>query len=157
MAKIRIDPNAKLEAGSRIELHFKTVGMVWIKAAQLALIERKLKKRRDFSIYKITTPASEPTKVIFTIDIINPDNAEPDIQTTSVSVTCIAIAGVIIAGGLIWKLTLEDSFMIVADTTKTAVETASEIVTSDAGKIALAGAGIALPVVAAVVLYKVLK
>ncbi len=53
MPWIKIDKDDVLKAGDLIKIHFRTIGMTWIKAAQIALIEWRLEKRKDFEIVNI--------------------------------------------------------------------------------------------------------
>jgi len=157
MAKIRIDKNQPLNVGDRVELHFRSTGMAWIKATQIYMIEQRLAKRKDFRIRSIYCPELDPTKLIITVEIINPEPTEPEIQTASFGINCAVLAGLIIVAGIVYKLTFEDSFLISMETIKTGTETVKEAVTSPEGKAALVGASIALPLIAGVVLFKLLK
>lgn len=164
MAKQRIDFNQPLSEGDVVELHFRSVGMTWIKAAQIALLEYQLGKRKDIWLKSVYCPDLDPTKVIITVKIINPEPTEPELQTAGIGLTCLALAGLVVTGGIVYKLAFEDSFLLLAggakvtaETVQTGVETFKEVVTSPEGKTALAGIGIALPLVAGVFLYKALK
>jgi len=81
--RIEIDKNKVLLPGDRIELHFKTTGLVWLQAAQIALIEERVKNRSDWQIISNSLPANN--RVIFTIEIIEPP--EPGLQRAGVGVT----------------------------------------------------------------------
>lgn len=59
--------NEPLSPGDIIELGFKTIGGTWLKAAQIMMIERQLKGRKDFEI--ISTDYWTKDKVIFKIRI----------------------------------------------------------------------------------------
>jgi len=159
MSKIRIDKNQPLNVGDRVELHFRSTGMMWVKSTQIALIEYRLKKRKDFRIRSIYCPDLDPTKLIITVEVINPEPTEPELQTAGagVVITCVAIAGVIIVAGVVYELCLEDTFLLLLETMKTGTETVKEVVTSPEGKAALTGASIALPLIAGIVLFKLLK
>lgn len=140
-----IDPNQALSPGDKVELHFRSTGMTWIKATQIALIENRLEGRADFVIRSVRTPADQPTVLIFEVDI--KQQAAGGIARTiaPIVITCAAIAGLIAAGGIVYKLTLEKSFLLVGET-----------VSSPAGKVGMAGAGIGLAAAGVVALLALL-
>lgn len=102
MEKIEIDINKPLNPGDIIEMHFKTIGMVWITSAQIALIEWRLEKRKDFCIVSHSLPANN--RVIFTIEIL---------KTNPVVLTAAVIGAVIIGAGIVAWLTLDKVYQIV--------------------------------------------
>ena len=115
MERIEIDKNKELSPGDIIEMHFKTIGMVWLKAAQMAMIEWQLKNRKDFTILSWSIP--ESNTVIFTIRAN---------KTNPVIVTGAIIGGLIITAGVVAWLTLDKVF---------------QITETPAGKIFMSGAG----------------
>ena len=102
MEKVEIDINKPLNPGDIIEMHFVTTGMVWPTAAQIALIEWRLEKRKDFCILSHSLPVGN--KVIFTIQIR---------QTNPVIVTAAVIAAAIIGAGIVAWLTLDKVYQII--------------------------------------------
>lgn len=110
MEKIEIDKNKPLVPGDRIELHFLTTGMVWLTAAQIALIESRLEKRKDFRILSHSLPANN--RVIFTAQIL---------KTNPVIVTASIIGGLIIGAGVVAWLTLDKVYQIIESPTGKAV------------------------------------
>lgn len=133
LQRVEIDKDKVLVPGDRIEMHFRTVGLVWLQAAQIALIEYRIGKRKDFRILSNSLPANN--RVIFTIEIIQPPADQPELQTAgagAIVLTVAKIAGVIIALGVVW-LTLDKTFQIV-----------EKIVDSPGGKVAVAGTGIGI-------------
>ena len=67
MPKVEIDKNQPLSPGDELELHFRTIGPTWIKAAQIAFIEWRLRDRKDFgiTIYDLT----QKSKAIFRVRV----------------------------------------------------------------------------------------
>lgn len=118
MSKIEIDRDKPLNPGDIIELHFKTLGMVWLKASQIALVDWYLDRRKDFKIRSWSLPNN--TSVIFEVEILK---TNPVIVTAAV--VAAAIAGVLF---MCW-LTLDKVY---------------QIVDVPAGKIAVAGGGIGM-------------
>jgi len=102
MEKKEIDINKPLNPGDIIEMHFKTIGMVWVKATQIALIEWRLSGRKDFTILSVSTPGLN--SVIFTIQVL---------KTNPVVVTAAVIGGVIIGAGVVAWLTLDKVYQII--------------------------------------------
>lgn len=104
MERIEIDKDQPLQPGDVIELHFLTVGMVWIQATQIALIEWRLVGRKDFTILSHSLPADN--KVIFTVRVN---------KTNPVIVTAAVIGGLIITAGVIAWLTLDKVYQIIEE------------------------------------------
>lgn len=143
MAKILLDPNQALSAGDRVELHFKSTGMTWLKATQIYLIEQRLEGRTDFELLSVQTETLDPTSLIFVVKVL---------KSNPILVTALYISAVIAASAatIVFALTFGKAFLIVA-------EAAKEVVTSPAGKVAIAGTGLALPIIAGILLLGLLK
>ena len=122
MEKIEIDINKPLNPGDVIELHFIITGMFWITAAQIALIEYRLEKRKDFRIISHSLPSGN--NVIFTVKVL---------KTNPVVVTAAVIGAVIIGAGVVAWLTLDKIY---------------QIVESPAGKVAVGGTALLIPALA---------
>jgi len=122
MEKIEIDINKPLNPGDVIELHFIITGMFWITAAQIALIEYRLEKRKDFRIISHSLPSGN--NVIFTVKVL---------KTNPVVVTAAVIGAVIIGAGVVAWLTLDKIY---------------QIVESPAGKVAIGGTALFIPALA---------
>jgi len=101
MEKVEIDKNKPLNPGDVIELHFSTLGMVWLKAAQIALIDNRLSAREDFTILSWSTPGI--TNVIFTVRVN---------KTNPVVVTAAVIGAAIIGAGVVAWLMLDKVYQI---------------------------------------------
>ena len=127
MQKVEIDINKPLNSGDIIEMQFKTTGMVWITATQIALIEWRIEKRKDFRILSHSLPANN--RVNFVIQIL---------KTNPVLITAAVIGGVIIGAGVVAWLTLDKVY---------------QITESPTGKV-LAGGAIVAAVLALLVLIK---
>lgn len=109
MEKIEIDKNKPLNPGDIIEMHFKTTGMFWLTAAQIALVEWQMEKRKDFRILSHSLPAGNA--VIFTIQITEPA-AVPQVYKAGVGVTAAIIGAAIIGAGVVAWLTLDKVYQI---------------------------------------------
>ena len=131
MQKIEIDKNKILSPGDIIELHFTSVGLAWITAAQIALIDYTLSNRKDFDILDWQLP--EPAKIIFKVKVL---------KTNPVVVTAAVIAAAIIAAGVVAWLTLDKVY---------------QIIESPAGKVTVAGIGIGTIALAFLVIAYLLK
>lgn len=101
MEKIEIDINKPLNPGDIIEMQFKTIGMVWLTATQIALIEWRIEKRKDFRILSHSLPANN--RVNFVIEVL---------KTNPVIVTAAVIGAVIIGAGVVAWLTLDKVYQI---------------------------------------------
>ena len=100
--KVEIDINKSLSPGDIVELHFKTVGMTWIQATQIASIEWWFKLTKPpFEILEWSIP--EDNKVIFTIRVK---------KTNPFPITVVVIAAAICAVGVIAWLTLDKAYQV---------------------------------------------
>jgi len=87
MVKTEISKDKVLDAGDVVELHFKTHGGVWVKAAECAIVEYSLERRKDFTVTSINYDV--PGKVIFTVKV---QETNPVIVTVAVICGAIAVA-----------------------------------------------------------------
>lgn len=128
MLKTEISKDDPLFPGDKIEMRFKFLGPNWVylHAAELALIEWKL--RQDHPYWEMTSwdSTSDPERLILEFEIKGPSADEtPQVIQASV-VTGVIIAATVIGGGLFMWLSLEAVY---------------KITDSPAGKVALAGTG----------------
>lgn len=118
MPKVEIDIDKPLQPGDRVDLHFKSTGLAWIKAAQIALLENRLAGRKDFNTIGITNPADQPRLLIFHIEIMGspppPPGTKSLVVTTAAALTAAKIAVIIGALGLFY-LTLSKAYLIVKE------------------------------------------
>ena len=140
LQRIEIDKNKPLNPGDVIELEYRCTGLVWITSAQVAIIEWQLANRADWSIISNSLP--ENNRITFEVLIKSKTPQDPKLQTASIGVTALMISAAIVAVGVIGWLTLDKVY---------------QIAETPAGKIAVAGTGLALPVVAGIVLLGLLK
>jgi len=131
MEKIEIDINEPLAPGDIIEMHYKTTGMVWLTAAQIALIEYRLEKRKDFRIVSHSLPAGN--RVIFTIKVC---------QTNPIVVTAAIIGAAIVGAGVVAWLTLDKVY---------------QIIEAPAGKALIGGTALFLPALAVIAILIFLR
>lgn len=131
MEKIEIDINKPLNPGDIVELHFKTTGMFWMTAAQIALIERRLGSRKDFCLLSHSLPAGNT--VIFTAQVL---------KTNPVIVTAAVIGAAIIGAGVVAWLTLDKVY---------------QIIESPAGKALVGGTALFLPALAIIAILMFLR
>lgn len=106
MERIEIDKNKPLKPGDRIEMYFRSTSMVWIKAAQIALIDYRLAGRHDFRI--LSWSLDGPNTVIFTVQVK---------KTNPVVVTAAVIGAAIIGAGVVAWLTLDKVLQIIESPT----------------------------------------
>ena len=97
-----IDINKTLSPGDMIELHFNSVGLTWVRAAQIAAIEYQLANEEHWEIIRSNLIGHK--SVIFTVRVksINP-----------VIVTAAVIAAAIMGVGFVAWLTLDKVYQIV--------------------------------------------
>lgn len=131
MEKTEIDINKPLNPGDIIEMQFKTTSMFWITASQLALIDWRLEKRKDFRIVSHSLPANN--RVNFVIEVL---------KTNPVIVTAAVIGAVIIGAGVVAWLTLDKVY---------------QIIEAPAGKALIGGTALFLPALAIIAILVFLR
>lgn len=129
--KIEIDKNKPLNPGDIIEMQFKTTSMVWLTATQIALIEWRIEKRKDFRILSHSLPANN--RVNFVIEVL---------KTNPVILTAAVIGGVIIGAGVVAWLTLDKVY---------------QIIEAPAGKALIGGTALFLPALAIIAILMFLR
>jgi len=139
MEKVLIDKDKELMPGDLIEMHFTTLGLGVITATQIALIEWRLEKRKDFDIINWSNPPGTH-KIIFTIRICEPPKDEPQVYKANAAVTAAIIGAVIVSAGVVAWLTLDKTYQLY-----------EKVVESPAGKVAVGGFGALSIAVAALV------
>lgn len=143
MEKKEIDKNKPLSPGDVIEMHFTTKGMTWLTATQIALLEWRLEKRKDFRILNHSYPVGN--RFYFTIQITTPsENQVPTVYKAGIGVTITAaiIGAAIIGAGVVAWLTLDKVY---------------QIMETPAGKAAVTGTALFLPALAVVAILILLR
>jgi len=141
MEKIQIDKNKQLNPGDVIEMHFRTSGMAILTATQIALIEWRLEKRKDFRIMSHSLPVGN--RVIFTILISEPaEEKVPQVYAAGIGVTAAIIGAAIIGAGVVAWLTLDKIY---------------QIIETPAGKAAVTGTALFLPALAVIAILLLLR
>lgn len=68
--KIEITRDTPLQVGDIIEIHFKTLSPVWIRAAHIAVIETAVKQRKEFDL--LSSQYTESTIILKLRVVKNP-------------------------------------------------------------------------------------
>ncbi|MFZ2148840.1 MAG: hypothetical protein WAV28_16625 [Sedimentisphaerales bacterium] len=127
MQKILINIDDPLNAGDRIELHFSSIGLAWLQATQIAIIEWQLKNHELFEILSWQLPSNNT--VIFTVEVK---------KTNPILVTCAIIAGIIVvAGG--GFLMLAKAFKIVVEAPAAPIVATTELIKQPVGQLLVIG------------------
>lgn len=98
--KTEISQDAILESGDVIELHFKSRGWTWIRAAQIAIIESRLAERQDTWIVQAITDDTENKRLIFRVLV------------TGTPVALIIVGILAVVGGVFVFLSLDKVYKI---------------------------------------------
>ena len=101
METIEIDKDRRLNPGDVVLLHFMAPGGTWIKAAEAAMVESALERRKDFKITSIDY--LQPGKVIFEIEVLK---TNPVFVTTAIIVGSILTMVLLAAGWMFEKAEL---------------------------------------------------
>jgi len=97
MAWEKIDENEPLNVGDKVRLHYKTVGLKWITAAQLAMIDKRLEGNSHFKVLRHSLPSGG--QVNFEVEIIA---SNPIVVT--ISYISAAILGAAVIGLVSWMI-----------------------------------------------------
>jgi len=124
MERIEIDENEPLQPGDIIEMHCRTIGLTWLTAAQVAILEWKLKGQPNFQLVSSTYSGN---RIVLKIRIIEPAGHQVPMQKAGVvsAALIIKVVAAVSIGVLAW-LSLDKIY---------------KIVESPAGKIGVAGLG----------------
>jgi len=132
-----------LPVGSIVELVYRYSGSVYTKAIVVALVEDKINAN---PAYQLINAHYGDTTFTYRVRLVNPSN-DPVVQQAGISPQLLVAGIAMVAGGLVLWLSLDKIYQI--------TETLTD---SPAGKILVAGTGIALPIIAlAVLAYFVIK
>ncbi len=114
MAKIEITKDAVLQPGDVVEMHYKVIGPVWLKAIQIAAIESRLEKDARFFHTGTWFEGEDDRTLVVRIIITRPRPEEqPEIQEAGVPVAAIIIAIAAAAGAVFVWLSLSKVYKIV--------------------------------------------
>ena len=101
METIKIDKDRPLNPGDVVFLHFMTPGGTWIKAAEAAMVESALERRRDFKITSIDY--WQPGKVIIEVEVLK---TNPAFVTVAIIVGSVLTIVLLAAGWMFEKAEL---------------------------------------------------
>lgn len=101
METIVIDKDRPLNPGDVVLLHFMTPGGTWIKAAECAMVESALERRKDFTIKSIDY--WQPGKVIIEVEVLK---TNPAFVTVAIIVGSILTLVLLAAGWMFEKAEL---------------------------------------------------
>ncbi len=114
MAKTEITKDAVLQPGDVIQMHYKVIGPVWLKAIQIAAIESRLEKDPRFYHTGTWFEGENDRTLVVRIAITRPRPQEqPEIQEAGVPVAAIIIAIAAAAGTVFVWLSLSKIYKIV--------------------------------------------
>ena len=181
MPKIPIDIDVPLTRGDRIEMHFRSVGMAYIKAYQIDLLEQRLESNEDFRVISIQTPVDQPRNIIMVVEVTG--GQRPAGQTPGATgsweyapgygpgallpaaiapalvplvITLGRIAGYVVGAaalGIIFNLFFKEGYLLMAGAVKDVTETVKHVAGSPIGKAAVAGTGIGMLAMMLAALY----
>lgn len=128
-----LDIDEPLSPGDVVELHFKTIGLAIVQAAQLAAIESNLEGAKEFTVLRHSYDFTGDKIIQFQVRI---EKTNPAVVTVALIVFLIKLAAI---GVLCW-LIFEGAYKIVEGT--------GDIIESPAGAAAAGGIGLLLVIIA---------
>jgi len=148
-----IQSTDEIKQGDRLRFTYKTIGLTWVTAAQLAIIDIRL-KNKGFNIISTETTDKQ---IIVECTFEPSQSDEPQYQQASVvSGAVIIAAATAIAGLILWLLI--DKIEKWTVTTSTAVtDTIKDATSTPAGKAIMTGSGVFLAGLGIAVIYWLLK
>lgn len=141
MEKIKIDLDEQLVPGDIIELHYKTIGLVWFTAAQMAAIEWRLKSRSNF---QLLSTSLRDNLLIIKIRIVAPkEEVIGEVQQAGI-ITVGAVVGIVAAiiGVVMW-VTFEGAYKL-AEKSEEILQTAPGSILAIGGAAVIGALAIAL-------------
>ena len=107
MERIEIDKNEALSPGDIVELHYKTIGLAWITAAQVSMLESKLQNQSN---YQLLSTQVDNNRIIIKVKIVEPQGVT--IQHAAISPMLIIKAVAVIGAGVLIWLSLDKIYKI---------------------------------------------
>jgi len=154
MAKwVEVPKNLPMAPKSIMRLHFTTVGITYVTATQIAMIEKRLDQKKEFFVRSHSMPKKDGflSDFYFEVEVREPtEDSDPEIQKAGISAEF--IAAVIIAAALIY-LSFQFAEVMVLESGGSAAEKVGEA----AAKSQAAIASIGSVIITAIVGYVVLK
>jgi len=148
-----IQSTDEIKQGDRLRFTYKTIGLTWVTAAQLSIIQYRL-KNKGFNIISTETTDKQ---IIVECTFEPSQSDEPQYQQASiVSGAVIIAAATAIAGLILWLLI--DKIEKWTVTTSTAVtDTIKDATSTPAGKAIMTGSGVFLAGLGIAVIYWLLN
>lgn len=185
MPKTPLDNDAPLTRGDRVEMHFRSVGMAYIKAYQIDLLEQRLENEDEFRVKSIQTPPDQPRNLIIVVEVLggkrpagqtpgasgsweyDPGYGPVGLEPAAIAPVAVPLllslgkmAGIVVmaAGlGIIFSLSFKEGFLLFGEAVKTMAETGKEVVESPVGKVAVAGTGVGIAAIGILALLSFAK
>lgn len=93
MAKVEITKETKVFPGDLLEFHYRVSSPLWLKAAQIGLIESRLEKEKRFRIEGYEFQGEDEKDLVVRIRVVTPPADEPpEVQEAGVPVAYIVLA-----------------------------------------------------------------
>ena len=137
-----LETNEPLSPGDVVELHFKTIGLTIVQAAQIAAIEKNLEGVKEFTVLRYSYDSLGDRIIQFQVRI---EKTNPAVVTVALIVFLIKLAAI----GILCWLVFEGAYKIIEGT--------GNIIESPAGTAAVGGVGLILLVIGITALLALTK
>lgn len=141
--------NQQIKSTDLLRFTYSTIGIVWIQAGELALIEKRLTAKG----FRVKSTESIGNKLIVEAYYDPQPEKSDNVQKASVVNAAIIVSiCAAVVGGVLW-LVMDKSEVWIADVS----EAAQEVISTPAGKVVGIGGGVLLGALGIYLLYKMLR
>jgi hypothetical protein len=153
MAWTEIQNNDEIKQGDRLRFTYKSMGMTWLNAAQLSIIETRLKNKG----FRIIDEENTDKQIIVECTFEPSQSGEPQMQQASIVSGAVIIAAATAVAGLVLWLLIDKIEKWTEVTGQTITETISGATSTPAGQAIMTGGGVLLAGLGIAIIYWLFK
>lgn len=138
MAWAEIKNTDEVAKGDQLRFTYRSTGLAWLTAAQLAIVESRLQKKG----FKIISEENTNQQIIVECTFEPAQSDEPQIQQASIVSGAVILAAAAAVTGLVLWLLLDKVEKWTAETASAVSETIQSVTSTPAGQALFAGGGV---------------